>query len=285
MKSDHRHELKTNELADWLSHLPEWTKDNLATIIMVCVVIIIGIGIYAWRVYNYNVVRVRQKADFTTLISQLEGAKMTILQAQKQGRDQSFMLLQPAKSLEAFAQSTSNDRMAALALIKRAEALRAEVLYGNVEQSYFNSQTNEAKNSYAEALKRCPDVPSLAAAAKFGLGLCEEDIGNFDQARQIYQEIADNADLSAAVASVAAKRRLGILADYEREVVFGPAPPKPAATQPSTQIKPPTSTQPSDIITPFNIYRPLDLNLKFPAPAKATTETNAPAEANAPGGN
>ncbi|MEJ2701070.1 MAG: hypothetical protein P8Z79_01365 [Sedimentisphaerales bacterium] len=280
MKSDHRHELKTNELADWLSHLPEWTKDNLATIIMVCVVILIGIGIYAWRVYNYNVVRVQQKAEFTSLINQLEGAKMQILQAQKQGRDQSFMLLQPAKSLQAFAQSTKNDRMAALALIKRGEALRGEVLYGNVEQEYFASQTNEAKNSYTEALQRCPDVPSLAAAAKFGLGLCEEDLGNFEPARKIYQEITGNTDFSATVAFVEARRRLATMTDYEKEVVFGPAPPKPA-----TQAKPPTPVQPSDIIPPFNVYRPLDLNLNFPTAAKPAAEVNAPAESNTPGAN
>ncbi len=28
MKSDHRHELKTNELAEWLSNLPQWAKKN-----------------------------------------------------------------------------------------------------------------------------------------------------------------------------------------------------------------------------------------------------------------
>ena len=118
MKSDHRHELKTNELAEWLSHLPQWTKENLTTIIMVCVVIIVGIGIYIWRVYNVNVVRVRERAEFTSLINQLAGAKMSIIQGQEQGRDSSFMLLQPAKGLETFAQITKNDRMAALALIK-----------------------------------------------------------------------------------------------------------------------------------------------------------------------
>ena len=34
MKSDHRHELKTNELAEWLGNLPQWTKENLVTIII-----------------------------------------------------------------------------------------------------------------------------------------------------------------------------------------------------------------------------------------------------------
>jgi tetratricopeptide (TPR) repeat protein len=277
MKSDHRHELKTNELAEWLSHLPQWTKENLTTIIMVCVVIIVGIGIYTWRVYNVSVVRVRERAEFTTLINQLAGAKMQILQTQDQERDASFMLLQPAKGLETFAQSTKNDRMATLALIKRAEALRAEVHYGNVEKEYFTSQITLAKNSYTEALQRCPDEPSLAAAAKFGLGLCEEELGNFDQARQIYQEIVANPDFEPTVAVDQAKHRLATMADYKQEIVFGPAP-KPAATEPVTQIKPQDSDQIRDIIPPFNIYRPLDLDLNFPAEADPPEETNTPAE-------
>jgi len=278
MKSDHRHELKTNELAEWLSHLPQWTKENLATIIMVCVVVIVGIGIYTWRVYNVNVVRVREHADFTNLINQLAGAKVQILQAQDQGRDASFMLLQPAKGLQTFAQSTKNDRMAALALIKRAEALRAEVHYGNVEEQYFASQINEAKSSYNEALQRCPDDPSLAAAAKFGLGLCEEELGNFEQARQIYQDVAANRDFEATVAIVQAKRRLATMADYEQEVVFGPAPKPVAAAQPSVQIEPPDASQPTDIIPPFNIYRPLDLDLNFPVTVNPPAEANVPVE-------
>ena len=276
MKADHRHELKTNELAEWLSHLPQWTKENLSTIIMVCVVIIAGLGIYSWRVYNVNVVRVREHAEFTTLINQLAAAKMQILQGQ--GRDSSFMLLQPAKGLETFAQSTKNDRMAALALIKRAEALRAEVHYGNVEEQYFTTQTNEAKNSYSEALQRCPDEFSLAAAATFGLGLCEEELGNFEQARQIYQDIVANPDFQPTVAVVQAKHRLATMSDYQQEIVFGPAPKPVAASQPEIQMTPPGSSQPTDIIPPFNIYRPLDLDLNFPAAADPPAEANAPVE-------
>lgn len=280
MKSDHRHELKTNELAEWLSHLPEWTKENLSTIIIVCVAIIVGLGIYAWRVYNVNIVQVQERAEFTTLINQLAGAKMQIIQGQEQGRDSSFMLLQPAKNLDAFAQSAKNDRMAALALIKRAEALRAEVHYGNVEEEYFTSQINEAKKSYTEALERCPDEPSLASAAKFGLGLCEEEFGNFEQARQMYQEIKANPDFEPTVTATLAEHRLATMADYQRQIVFGPAPKPTVASQPSTQIRPPTSSEPTDIIPPFNVYRPLDLDLNFPE-----APTTPPAEVNAPAGN
>jgi len=276
MKSDHRHELKTNELAEWLGRLPQWTKENLITIVIVAVLIVAVATLYIWKVYGKNVERVREQAEFTNLLNQLLGGKMQILQAQAQGRDLSFLLLQPAKNLESFAQNTKDNRMAALALIKRAEALRAELHYGNVEEQYLISQTNMAKASYTEALERCPTNPALAAAAKLGLGLCEEELGNFEQARQIYQDIAANSDFEGTVAVVQAKRRLETMADYRQKIIFKPSP-KP---EPVIQIKPADVNLPVDTNLPIDANRSAEANL--PVEANLPAEANLPPEANLP---
>ena len=276
MKSDHRHELKTNELADWLSHLPEWTKENIVTIIIVVVVIIAIAGFYGWRLYSTNVVQASEQVEFTNLLNQITSGKMQILQGQKaQGRDWSFVLLQPANSLQTFAQKTSSKRIAALALIKRAEALRAELHYGNVEQQYLVNQTNLAKASYAEALEKCPTVPSLAASAKFGLGLCSEELGDFDQARQTYQEVAGNPEYASTLAATRAKRRLETMSDYEQNIVFEPAPKTPESEAQATGPE-----QLPNIIAPFNINRPLQFDM-LNAPNEPA-ETNQPAETRLP---
>ena len=52
MKSDHRHELKTNELADWLTHFPQWAQENRTTLIGAGVVVVLVIGGYFVRVYR-----------------------------------------------------------------------------------------------------------------------------------------------------------------------------------------------------------------------------------------
>ncbi|HCO95372.1 MAG TPA: hypothetical protein DIU00_15720 [Phycisphaerales bacterium] len=276
MKSDHRHELKTNELAEWLGNLPEWTKENLSTIIIVVVVVLAAGAIYGWRLYSKNVVLVREQTEFTDLINQVSGGKMQILQGQQaQGRDLSFILLQPANNLLNFAQKTSHKQMAALALIKRAEALRAELHYGSPDEQYSIKQTNLAKDSYTEAFEKSSKNPTLAAAAKFGLGLCEEELGNFEQARQAYREVAENSELENTLAAVQAKRRLETMADYEKKVVFMPAP-KPPETVTSTG-----SDQLPNIIPPFNIYQPLQFDM-LPESIEPD-QANIPVDANVPG--
>ena len=168
--------------------------------------------------------------------------------------------------------------MAALALIKRAEALRAELHYGNVEEEYLINQTNLAKASYTEALEKCPTNPSLAASAKFGLGLCEEELGNFEQARAIYQDIAGNPDFENTLAQTRAKRRLETMSDFQQKIAFKPAP-KPAT--PTGQRTPTGIDQMPNIIPPFNIYRPLEFDM-LPE-SKETDAANPTVDANVSG--
>jgi hypothetical protein len=241
MKSEHRHELKTNELADWLANFPQWAKENRITIIGVLLVIVIAGAVYIWKIHRRNVMTQKQ-IELTNYMSQVLGAKERIMDAQSKGTDLSYILLQPANNLKSFAQTVKDDRMAAFALIKRAEALRTELHYrlGPVNQQDFATQINLAKDSYNEAIKKAVPFPSLMAEAKFGLGLCEEDLGNFEAAKQIYQDITTNSDFDGIAAKVSAKQRLATMSDYKTKVVFhSSAKPKlPDAAQPKIEIKP-----------------------------------------------
>ena len=237
MKPKHRHELKTNELAEWLSNLPQWTKKNLRTIIYVSVPVVLVAGLYSYYRYQKDVVSVRKQIELTTLITQLPQNKMQILRSQVQGFDSSYMLLQTADSLQAAAQNADDDQMAALALIKKAEVLRAELHYrlGTVAEQEVIAQINKAKTSYTEALGKASGNRSLMAAAKFGLGLCEEELGNFEEAEQIYRQTSTNPDFEGTAAAVQAKLRLETMSDYQKKVVF-----KAASKQmPAHIIQPP----------------------------------------------
>ena len=85
------------------------------------------------------------------------------------------------------------------------------------------------------------------AMAKLGLGLCEEEIGNFKEAKKIYGDIATNPDFEGAAAAAAAKQRLVTMADYQRKVVFRQPPIKSGAkpalielVQPLIKLEPQT---------------------------------------------
>jgi len=270
MKARHRHDLKTNELAEWIMNFPQWAKEHLTTIIYVSALVVVVAGLYIWRVYNRRVVSVQKQLRFTQLLTQISQNKMEILRAWSQGVDFSYVLLRPANGLRTFAQNTKNNTVGALALIKRAEALRTELHYrqGTIDQRALTAQINLAKESYNEAISRLMRAAtqgaintSLMAMAKFGLGLCEEGLGNFSQARQIYRDIVADPDFEYTVAAVQAKMRLDIMAEYEKKLVLKPSP-KPI---------PPTSPRPQIELGPIDInlvpeipkieIEPVDINL------------------------
>jgi len=241
MKSDHRHELKTNELADWIMHFPDWANENRTSLIGAAAVILVALLIYFLSFYRQNVVSARNQLRLTNLVAQVPQQINRVANASMQNNDETYILLQSQQDLLDFAQKSSNSDMAALALIQRGAALRAEVHYrpNEVSRDELATQIGKAKESYQQALDRKPSSPSLAAAAQYGLGLCEEELGNFDQAAQIYREVAEKADYAGTTAQAEAAYRLKIMDDYKTAVVFQPAPPKPAqAPTPTVQIKP-----------------------------------------------
>lgn len=263
MKSEHRHQLKTNELAEWMGNLPQWAKKNTNTIIYISVLVVVVAAVYFWKLYEKRVISVREQLELTNSISQLSQGKAQILQAQTQGVDISYVLIQVADNLQNVAQKAKEEQMSALALIKRAEALRTELHYrfGSVNRKDLAAQINRAKDSYTKAIEKSSTNPSLMAMAKLGLGLCEEELGNFEQARAIYNEIITNADFEGTVAAAQAKLRLHTMADYQQKVVFRQAPAE--LMQPKIAIEvPPTQSGTSEIP---------DINLGAQAP-KSTFE-------------
>ena len=252
MKSEHRHELKTNELADWIVHLPQWARENQRMIIYVSVVTVLVMASYIWHRYQKDVVGVRRTSQLTNLITQIPQGKLRILEAQAQGLDIAYMLIQNAEELETVAEELKDNHMSALALIKRAEALRTELHYrlGAVSEQDIISQIALARESYNKAIAKAPANPSLMAMANFGLGLCEEEVGNFEQAKQIYNNVATNPDFEGTVAAVQAQQRLEKMDDYREKVAFRSAP----------------RPEPTEIIQPGLDLAPLDTGVQLEIP-------------------
>ncbi len=272
MKSEHRHELKTNELADWIAHFPEWASQNRTTIAAVAVVIVVAIVVYFWSFYRRDMVSVQKQTRLTSLITQVQQQTNGVARAAMENTDQSYVLLPIAEELQEFAQDASDDDVAALALIERGKTLRAELHHRIAEMTpgELARQIDKARASYQVALERTRSNPVLAAQAHFGLGLCEEELGNFDKAAEIYREVAQKPEYAGTAPQAAAAYRLQIMDDFKTEVVFKPAPtpPMPQAQAPVIQIGPRDANAP--MIGPM----PEDVNVGPVAPESDSVETN-----------
>jgi tetratricopeptide (TPR) repeat protein len=276
MKAKHRHELKTNELAEWIANMPQWASANLKWIVIVLAVAVGAAGALYYFRYQRNVVSMREELRFTELTSRRPTQdKTTIMFALNQGRDAAYVLLQLALDLETFAKGTEDDDMAALALIKRGEALRAELHYRreSVGQQEIAEQIGRARKSYNDALARSPSDLLVRGMANFGIGLCEEELGNFDEAKRIYSSIAENPELDGTVIVPQARLRAETMPDYSKPVVFKAAPVVP----PSRTTTPPIPLRLPDVNV-GNFTIPEANPGTGPASANVVTEPPAGAE-------
>lgn len=303
MKAEHRHELKTNALAEWIAHLPQWAREQgkMAIYVSVVAVLVIGLGLWYWR--KIRVESVQQRLEFTNLIARLSQNKMEILMRQSRGEDTSFTLIEAAAALDTMAGSAKDEQMAALALIKRAEALRAGLHYRqqSVNQTELQTTINEARAVYNKAIEKAVTHPSIEAMARFGLGLCEEELDNFEAARQIYRDIVENGDFEGTTTVAKARQRLETMPDYERRIVFRTRP-IPSIEQPPTTpdlfdvpipLRPPEDNMsikgPNDVIVvpevkmgpePNDVPESLEIDIQPPAPNTVleVADINVPGE-------
>jgi len=285
MKSDHRHELKSNELADWIANFPAWARENRNSLLAAGAIILVALLVYFWSFYRRDVASVRNRAQLTELVARVPQQMNQIASAAMQNNDETYRLVETRDELQSFAQKSSNDNMAALALIQRGAALRAEVHYrlAEVGRDELTAQIGKAQASYQEALDRKPSNPALAAAAHYGLGLCEEELGNFEKAAEIYRTVAAKAEYAGTPAQAAAAHRLKIMNDFRTEVVFAPAPPKPALpATPQVQLKPgdPKASAPTIQLAPGAApaapATPTETAPASQTPAPPQSDTNTP---------
>ncbi|MFA5423489.1 MAG: tetratricopeptide repeat protein [Phycisphaerae bacterium] len=237
MKAEHRHELKTNELAQWLNNLPKWTKENMRIIIYLSIVLVLVVSAWIYKAYKSNVLSAREQLLLSSLLNEFEQNKVDILRQQTQGLDLSYMLIETSDKLRNFAAGTDNDEMAAFALIKAGQALRTELHYriSAVDNQTVSTQIAKAKSAYEEALNKAQNDASLRAMAMLGIGLCQEETANFDDAKKTYQQIVNDTALAVTTSAAAAEYRLAVMDGYTQLATFKEPPAPQPMFQPAEQ--------------------------------------------------
>lgn len=236
MDAEHRHELKTNELATWLAHLPDWIKQNTNYIIGIALIVI---GLITWPMLNRMAEQkdISQQTETTNSIQMLENdiRKAATPNAEDpQAQQQALsMLLVNADTLLEKASDIENPNLAAIARIKAAQAIRTELQLRpeQVPAETVETQIKKAADVYQKAFDGAQD-PQVKALAKLGLGLCSEELGQTEQAASIYNELVKDEAYAATVVPAQAQTRLDVLAEKTGPVYFAPAP-APAAEAPA----------------------------------------------------
>ncbi|MCD6391874.1 MAG: hypothetical protein J7M40_00025 [Planctomycetes bacterium] len=240
MDAEHRHELKTNELADWIGHFPDFCRENAKTIIGVSLIIAAAVVFFYSRGVRAKS-QFDQEAQAIALINRLDYNKIVTIRAQREGKAAADSIGLSAESLEMAAAEAKLPHVAALLLIKQGDALRTDLHYRakEVDPDVIGNQINNAREAYEKALIQAQGNNTLVALANFGMGMCAEEIGDYTKAAKIYDSIIADADFAGTVLPRQAQGRLDNMEDNKMQFIFVAAPlPKPEIKIESPTPKP-----------------------------------------------
>ncbi len=206
MKAKRRHELQTNALADWIGSRFEMVKPYWKTIAAVAVIIfVLGFisllrtgtltGLYLSSFWGSSDKSTGWLELYTTLTGQADT---------EQRRD----------TLERLAEEHEGQPVGNWARLWLADQ---EVESGL--QSFYLDRENaltslrSARDEYKQVVQESDKQPMLKQRALFGLGRVYESLGELEEARQAYGELAELAGDTAF--GKAARNRLDLLVDSE----------------------------------------------------------------------
>jgi predicted negative regulator of RcsB-dependent stress response len=239
MDAGTRHQLKTNELADMLASLKDLRKPQYLFPAIGILVILAGVAaFYGWR-YNQ---RIAAEQDWQRLdravakMSSGDPSAVSEAQADLQGMLQEKM---PASVLG---------------------YARIELARSRVEQGL--SQPSERPGAFEEAAKLLEEVrsnpalpPMQQAEATFLLASTRESMRQFDQAKELYQTLTQDAKYTGSPYRTLAEKRLSDIDALAKPIAFlpgeAPAPPPPPAPTSKTMTLSPDRTLPDMMGPPY----------------------------------
>lgn len=236
MRAEDRHRLKTNELAQKLSELPEYLRKHskIISIGVVSAVAICVVGGFWWsaRKKAYG----RQNDELQGLLPQITQVQNDAVQTAQDPEAQSEVnpqhkiatILGTLDNLSSEAKGTPVGMMALLqqADLKRSELYYSDRLLSDQEQENI---CRAAENLYNQILSRYPNYAQAVGMAKLGLALVAEDRGAWDMAKKTYEKIIAETDgkLAGTTFPLLAQRRLQMIDEIAVSIEFPYIEPEP----------------------------------------------------------
>jgi len=229
MRAEERHKLKTNELAESLSELPEFFRQHGNKILTgVIIVLVVVLGFFWWRnaqasAREENIARLNDLLAQKTL---LQGLTVQQAQVAKQGDEQTlpYDAANLASEFKAVAEKAAGSPMALIALKEQAEAIRSQLLYSSqpITDEQRKTLCTQAESIYEQMKNVFPNSSQALGTADLGLALLAEEQGNWAKAREIYDKmVADGQSrLAGTMYPAQAQLRLKRIDEISQPIEF-----------------------------------------------------------------
>lgn len=203
MDSQHKHELKENDLQQFIAHFGEWWGKHQTKVLLIAIVLagtILGL-----RILNNRSV---EKQDTTFFNLNMETS--------------------PA-GFKAIAADADSDAVRAIASLRAADLLLQEAAMpssgeeGGATPAERKAKLEEARQMYSQA-ESSSDNALLKLNAQMGLASVAESLGQWDDAVKVYESIKTSAAESHPSFAAQADTRLAILPRVKTEPNFAPEP-------------------------------------------------------------
>jgi predicted negative regulator of RcsB-dependent stress response len=254
MKSERRHELKTNALARRLEGLPDYWREYGNKVMLVIIVFLIAY--LAVRYYNDK--KAREAQNVTDSLATIQSQLGTLDQL-----DRMYMQTDAANIADVRQKSTAAANDAINTLLSNSKdpkvLARAYIAQGDLDWKLANLPDppgattrpelkisnrdpllNEAKSSYAKVLDAPYNQNALDVfTARMALAAIAENQGAWDEAKKQYQAVLDSTSFPVGFKDLA-REHLDHLPEIQKAALLVPAPEIPPASSAATQ-----STQPA----------------------------------------
>jgi tetratricopeptide (TPR) repeat protein len=256
MKSERRHELKSNTLAEGLEGLPDWWRKYGSRLLMgVIVVALVVVLAYQWSAGKRQQ-EAAAKADLATAryaIDQLHQLSLQV--ARPGGEDQAATLRRQnaddaRQAIQLARKNSKDDLLQAEATVALGDLnwLLANMppLPGATTRESLrlpqpaSDYLDEAAAAYQEVIQKYPNQHLSLISAYFGLGAIAENRKDWAAAKADYEKIKSLPGVRSAFQETA-DQRLTLLAKIEQPVFLATPATLPATTAPTTAAASPAT--------------------------------------------
>jgi hypothetical protein len=279
MKAEHRHELKTNDLAKSLMTFPDYVKAYGGRVILGLAIVVLGIVLIMQRISNSRNQGVKLRDDLAYARSQIE--RLNHVSVFPDGR----VTVRPGEVdsvrhlLQEIREKASDKNVLAAAAVAQGDYAWGMANYPDVPaaatQPSFRPDKErpellkEAQAAYQEVVSHYPEETISVVAARFGLAAIAENQSNWDEAKTQYDAINAMGSAQKEFKSLA-QIKLKALDELRKPILIGQvaekyqAPVLPtfppsttqAATAPTTQLPTTRPTVNGGVKTPKPTTRP-----------------------------